>query len=278
MTSRDMRKSSFFTQHDVWCCLSPRVWLFKSFLPRMFHLAELLRSSPAWRHTWKCLFCFYAFVSHLIWCTGRFLTELKLTEIIIQCLCLSARVCFPQQKEAVCSLREVDRVPVRRRPCRLRSAQEKRQEKGWGEKRQQGGMNCFPLNSREPHQFISVIQRVNNAIWWLIDGKNACFSGPKTWCPLKWVQWCTLQKKLSIWRLFSAALFVCDVQGCSEGQEEVPSPAADTVEAIPGSQLLWRIAPRPANSAQVWLINVDYKLLLKRSLEIRTCFVFVIFE
>ncbi|XP_042371608.1 oxysterol-binding protein-related protein 1-like [Plectropomus leopardus] len=39
--------------------------------------------------------------------------------------------------------------------------------------------------------------------------------------------------------------------GCSEDQEEVPSPAADTVEMIPGSQLLWRIAPRPANSAEV---------------------------
>uniref|UniRef100_A0A8D3AY31 Oxysterol-binding protein n=1 Tax=Scophthalmus maximus TaxID=52904 RepID=A0A8D3AY31_SCOMX len=38
--------------------------------------------------------------------------------------------------------------------------------------------------------------------------------------------------------------------GCSEGQEGAPSPAADTVEVIPGSQLLWRIAPRPANSAQ----------------------------
>ena len=40
-----------------------------------------------------------------------------------------------------------------------------------------------------------------------------------------------------------------DVQSCSE--EDVPSPAADTVEMIPGSQLLWRIAPRPANSTQV---------------------------
>ncbi|XP_045905425.1 oxysterol-binding protein-related protein 1 isoform X2 [Micropterus dolomieu] len=41
-------------------------------------------------------------------------------------------------------------------------------------------------------------------------------------------------------------------EGCSEGQEEVPSPAADTVEMIPGSQLLWRIAPRPANSVQMY--------------------------
>uniref|UniRef100_UPI0037E95519 oxysterol-binding protein-related protein 1 isoform X2 n=1 Tax=Semicossyphus pulcher TaxID=241346 RepID=UPI0037E95519 len=40
--------------------------------------------------------------------------------------------------------------------------------------------------------------------------------------------------------------------GCSDGQEDVPSPAADTVEAIPGSQLLWRIAPRPPNSAQMY--------------------------
>ncbi|KAM9849156.1 oxysterol-binding protein-related protein 1 isoform 2-T2 [Aulostomus maculatus] len=38
--------------------------------------------------------------------------------------------------------------------------------------------------------------------------------------------------------------------GCSE--EAVPSPAADSVEVIPGSQLLWRIAPRPANSAQMY--------------------------
>ncbi|XP_053178807.1 oxysterol-binding protein-related protein 1 isoform X2 [Scomber japonicus] len=37
---------------------------------------------------------------------------------------------------------------------------------------------------------------------------------------------------------------------CSE--EDVPSPAADTVEMIPGSQLLWRIAPRPANSTQMY--------------------------
>ncbi|XP_054458838.1 oxysterol-binding protein-related protein 1 isoform X2 [Anoplopoma fimbria] len=40
--------------------------------------------------------------------------------------------------------------------------------------------------------------------------------------------------------------------GCSGDQEEVPSPAADTVEMIPGSQLLWRIAPRPANSAEMY--------------------------
>ncbi|XP_053739983.1 oxysterol-binding protein-related protein 1 isoform X1 [Synchiropus splendidus] len=38
--------------------------------------------------------------------------------------------------------------------------------------------------------------------------------------------------------------------GCSEG--EVPHPAVDSVDMIPGSQLLWRIAPRPANSAQMY--------------------------
>lgn len=76
-----------------------------------------------------------------------------------------------------------------------------------------------------------------------------------------------------ICRLFSAApcLSLCGVQGCSEGQEDVPSPAADTVEMIPGSQLLWRIAPRPANSTQVWLTKVHYELSLKRSLKIRIC-------
>ncbi|KAM8874630.1 oxysterol-binding protein-related protein 1 isoform 2-T2 [Spinachia spinachia] len=40
--------------------------------------------------------------------------------------------------------------------------------------------------------------------------------------------------------------------GCSAAPEEVPSQAADTVEMIPGSQLLWRIAPRPANSTQMY--------------------------
>ncbi|XP_034532018.1 oxysterol-binding protein-related protein 1 isoform X2 [Notolabrus celidotus] len=40
--------------------------------------------------------------------------------------------------------------------------------------------------------------------------------------------------------------------GCSDGQDEVPSPTTDTVEMIPGSQLLWRIAPRPPNSAQMY--------------------------
>ncbi|XP_014913415.1 oxysterol-binding protein-related protein 1 isoform X2 [Poecilia latipinna] len=40
--------------------------------------------------------------------------------------------------------------------------------------------------------------------------------------------------------------------GSSGDQEGVPSPAPDTVEVIPGSQLLWRIAPRPANSTQMY--------------------------
>uniref|UniRef100_A0A669CQQ4 Oxysterol-binding protein n=1 Tax=Oreochromis niloticus TaxID=8128 RepID=A0A669CQQ4_ORENI len=40
--------------------------------------------------------------------------------------------------------------------------------------------------------------------------------------------------------------------GCAEDQEEVPSPPADTVEVVPGSQLLWKIAPRPANSVQMY--------------------------
>ncbi|XP_029905484.1 oxysterol-binding protein-related protein 1 isoform X2 [Myripristis murdjan] len=41
-------------------------------------------------------------------------------------------------------------------------------------------------------------------------------------------------------------------QGCGEEPEEIPLPDAETVEVIPGSQLLWRIAPRPANSAQMY--------------------------
>ncbi|XP_061594011.1 oxysterol-binding protein-related protein 1 isoform X5 [Cololabis saira] len=39
---------------------------------------------------------------------------------------------------------------------------------------------------------------------------------------------------------------------CGVDQDDVPSPAPDTVEMIPGSQLLWRIAPRPANSVQMY--------------------------
>lgn len=37
----------------------------------------------------------------------------------------------------------------------------------------------------------------------------------------------------------------------SQGAGEAPAPAADSVDVIPGSQLLWRVSPRPANSAQV---------------------------
>ncbi|KAM3619852.1 uncharacterized protein V6R79_014707 [Siganus canaliculatus] len=37
--------------------------------------------------------------------------------------------------------------------------------------------------------------------------------------------------------------------GCREGPD---APAVDTVEVIPGSQLLWRISPRPANSTQMY--------------------------
>lgn len=33
--------------------------------------------------------------------------------------------------------------------------------------------------------------------------------------------------------------------------EETPQQGGDSLEVIPGSQLLWRIAPRPVNSAQV---------------------------
>lgn len=33
--------------------------------------------------------------------------------------------------------------------------------------------------------------------------------------------------------------------------EETPQPGGDSLDVIPGSQLLWRIPPRPANSVQV---------------------------
>lgn len=35
------------------------------------------------------------------------------------------------------------------------------------------------------------------------------------------------------------------------GAEADVNPDSDSIEEIPGSQLLWKIAPRPANSAQV---------------------------
>ncbi|XP_034036345.1 oxysterol-binding protein-related protein 1 isoform X2 [Thalassophryne amazonica] len=39
---------------------------------------------------------------------------------------------------------------------------------------------------------------------------------------------------------------------CSEDPDHIPFPSTDTVEVIPGSQQLWRIAPRPPNSAQMY--------------------------
>uniref|UniRef100_H3DJU4 Oxysterol-binding protein n=1 Tax=Tetraodon nigroviridis TaxID=99883 RepID=H3DJU4_TETNG len=39
---------------------------------------------------------------------------------------------------------------------------------------------------------------------------------------------------------------------CAKDPEEGSSPAADSVQAVPGSQLLWRITPRPPNSAQMY--------------------------
>jgi len=36
-----------------------------------------------------------------------------------------------------------------------------------------------------------------------------------------------------------------------EEPEEMPPPDADTVQVIPGSELIWRITPRPDNSARV---------------------------
>uniref|UniRef100_A0A673ZXH3 Oxysterol-binding protein n=1 Tax=Salmo trutta TaxID=8032 RepID=A0A673ZXH3_SALTR len=40
--------------------------------------------------------------------------------------------------------------------------------------------------------------------------------------------------------------------GSREEVEEIPLPEADTVEVIPGSYLLWRIAPRPVNSTEMY--------------------------
>lgn len=36
-----------------------------------------------------------------------------------------------------------------------------------------------------------------------------------------------------------------------EEPEEMPPPDTETVQAIPGSELVWRIAPRPDNYAEV---------------------------
>uniref|UniRef100_A0A8C9WFJ8 Oxysterol-binding protein n=1 Tax=Scleropages formosus TaxID=113540 RepID=A0A8C9WFJ8_SCLFO len=46
---------------------------------------------------------------------------------------------------------------------------------------------------------------------------------------------------------------VCVIQTSNlQEPEEMPLPDAETVLMIPGSQLLWRIAPRPENSAQMY--------------------------
>ncbi|XP_061635630.1 oxysterol-binding protein-related protein 1 isoform X3 [Phyllopteryx taeniolatus] len=42
------------------------------------------------------------------------------------------------------------------------------------------------------------------------------------------------------------------VEGKNTSRKDVPSQAPDSVDVVPGSQLLWRIAPRPANSAQMY--------------------------
>lgn len=39
--------------------------------------------------------------------------------------------------------------------------------------------------------------------------------------------------------------------GSDEESEEMPIPESETVQVIPGSELLWRITPRPENTAQV---------------------------
>lgn len=55
--------------------------------------------------------------------------------------------------------------------------------------------------------------------------------------------------------------YICAVvQGSGEEVEEIPLPEADTVEVIPGSQLLWRIAPRPENSIEVRHIRKHFCL------------------
>ncbi|CAL8344628.1 unnamed protein product [Merluccius merluccius] len=40
-----------------------------------------------------------------------------------------------------------------------------------------------------------------------------------------------------------------------EEPEEMPPPDAETVQVIPGSELIWRIAPRPDNSAQFYAFS-----------------------
>lgn len=36
-----------------------------------------------------------------------------------------------------------------------------------------------------------------------------------------------------------------------EEPDEMPPPEAETVQVIPGSELIWRISPRPDNSGKV---------------------------
>lgn len=46
-----------------------------------------------------------------------------------------------------------------------------------------------------------------------------------------------------------------------EEPEEMPPPDAETVQVIPGSELIWKITPRPENSAKVqedWRENSLY--------------------
>lgn len=40
-----------------------------------------------------------------------------------------------------------------------------------------------------------------------------------------------------------------------EEPEEMPPPDAETVQVIPGSELIWKITPRPENSAKVGLVK-----------------------
>lgn len=44
---------------------------------------------------------------------------------------------------------------------------------------------------------------------------------------------------------------MCVRKGSVADSEETPQPGGDSLEVIPGSKLLWRIAPRPVNSTQV---------------------------
>ncbi len=46
---------------------------------------------------------------------------------------------------------------------------------------------------------------------------------------------------------------VADIQSnnADEEPDEMPPPEAETVQVIPGSELIWRISPRPDNSGKV---------------------------